>query len=397
MNRQRLWKSGVWMLYTTLILLNGWLVYKVAFIRQWPDFGVYLEAGRRLWAVQNPYILTVHDQFWYPLFFAAVMIPFAALPLLVSHYLWYAISVTSLFIVLRETCRILGVNEDKQHILWICVGLIFVSIIQADWMYGNVNLFLLAMLMQCIRQRQTIYRAAILIGTAISVKFAPIVMILFLAFDNQHGHKLWRNLAPLALLFATVGLLCVGLPYLIAGTAVFDFYHFWWYDLMIGQIRNQPSANNFTLAGGLAYITLDLYPAPLWLQLACGLFLASFVAYLSYKGKREFAFILCLIIMPLTGARGQQHHLIVLIPAYILMLNVVFYHTFLRLGSQTITLTRSKRIALFSFLLGVMLCILWGNHAPKKFPLDMLGLFAAFCTTFFVMLSQYPRVEKIQS
>jgi hypothetical protein len=392
-NHQMWWRGLVIAFFIAIILLNGWLVYKIAFIRHWPDFEVFLEAGRRLAAGENPYVRTVHDQYWYPLFFAAVMIPFTVLPLWLSHYCWYAISVASLFVVLAETCHLLGIPKHEQYKMWGCIGVLFVSIIQADWMYGNVNLFLLALLMLCLRHRLTVYRTivqtAVIIGTTISIKFAPIVMMLFIAFDWHReqtrvkitiANTLLRPVVAFGSVCGTVIVLCIGIPYLVAGAHIFDFYFYWWHDLMLGQIRNQPSANNYTLAGGLSQIILRHTPAPLWLQVVCGLFLGSFVGYLAYEGKRIYAFILCLMIMPLTGSRGQQHHLIVLIPAYIVLLKPLLYPTNAWLHNKM-----STKILSYALIPAMLFCTLWGNHAPNKFPLDMVGLFGAFCTTFFVM------------
>src|SRR5665213_618327 len=176
------------LLFLVMIALNGYQTWRIAFVRHEADFPAYLAGAHGFLNGTNPYAPTAvppyntienYRPFIYPLFIAWLWIPFALLPPLVASLLWYFLAVAIFFKVLQRLAKLLQINDERERLLFYgALSILFVSIIQSDLMFGQLNLFVLLLLLLGVKHFETSpVKSALGFGAAISAKFMPIVVL----------------------------------------------------------------------------------------------------------------------------------------------------------------------------------------------------------------------------
>jgi hypothetical protein len=390
-------------------------VYKLTAVNEYSDFNILYQAAKAFGEGQNPYLERAHDLYFYPQFFTVFLYPFTFLPVLVAHIVWYVVSLASLYGAVTLMTRMVGIGGDKHIQVIGITGLLFISVIQLDVMTGNINCFLLFILMMGLALSDVrtspfdvvrrmpmwlrVVQPSLWIAIGIGLKFAPIVLSILpaLHWRGLQGRRfpaIWRNILPVLALCLAVMILCLGLPYLIHGNNSIVWYQYWWKELIEPAVQKRGgSSQDYTLAGMIAESLLHKTFAPLWLKALCGAFLTSFIAWLSYRRNYVSAYCLALMIMPMTGTHSYPFHFIMVIPAMVLWCRWMLMEKGLWFRGVLIEFTRGRKTILWTGLVLLQLCLLWGNDV-KKFPLDNLALLLLYLLIFWVSTTQIGHIAR---
>ncbi len=362
------------LIFVVMIVLDGYEMNRIAFKRHEADFPAYLTGADHLLNGTNPYLLEVRPpynstdrQYIYPLMIAWLFIPLLFVPAVVASFLWYFISVAALLYAIAIVGSLIGLRREEKYLIAGIVGLFFMSIIQSDYMYGQVDCFVFFLLVLGAKwyERQPVASGG-MVGAAIAAKFMPVILLPMIVLRG------WKATAAA---LGSLLLLAVAIPYCFAGNHLFDYYAYWYHNNVAAEMTNgDPSYYSSTLACLLAWV-FGLGIAPPILKVACAAALAVFPFLLWRRGKLLPAYFLALLLIPLTATRTESHHFVVLIPGFMLLVSMLVRRTFMW-NSRTIRLTTQQIVLGWIALLAMMLMILWGNHAT--FPLHAIGMLLLF-------------------
>jgi hypothetical protein len=369
-------------LFAIMIAINGYQVYRIAFVRHEADFVACLAAAHDVRNGINPYLPTAvapyntlqnFRPYIYPLFLAWLWVPFTFLTAVVASYLWYAISVLLMFYALWLCAELAGLRRrDEKWLATGIAGVLFASIFQWVLMFGHEDFLVLVLLL--LGARSLIQRRSIggsFFGAAISAKLMPIVVLPMLI-------RKWRAAAFGAV---TIVLLCIAIPYLIAGNKIFGYYSYWVHDTLATEMTHGDSAvHSFALAcvvaqlGGLAEPTIVI-------KLLCGLFLLAFPLVTLYRDKQLHAFFLTFMLIPLTSTRSEPNHLTMILPATMLIVATLLKRRISWKGVERQLTSREIGFG-WGALVVVQLMILWGYGA--QVPFDTIGMLVVFGAVFWL-------------
>ncbi|MFI5201685.1 MAG: glycosyltransferase family 87 protein [Candidatus Kapaibacterium sp.] len=367
-------------LFLVMFGLNGYQTWRIAFVRHEADFPAYLAGAHGLLNGTNPYAPTAispyntlanYRPFIYPLFIAWLWIPFALLPPIVASLLWYFIAVAIFFRVLQLLAKLLKVNDERQRLLFYgALSILFVSVIQSDLMFGQLNLFMLLLLLLGVEYFETSpMKSALGFGAAIGAKLMPIVVLPVIAL---------KNLRISILTVLSIFLFAFAIPFLIAGTKIIGYYHDWMNGTISGEFAHAKYGySSFDLAGVLAQLAGMDQPTAL-LRIVCGLVLLGFPLILMKRRNQLAAFFLAFLLVPLTATRSEPDHLIILMPAMALLVAYLL----------KTNATPLKWLG----LLAMQLTILWGYN--QVIPFDTAGMLTLFGIVFAMGL-RMPSADKV--
>src|SRR5665213_2187913 len=227
-------------LFIIMIGLNAYQTWRIAFVRHEADFPAYLAGAHGFLNGTNPYAPTAvppyntlanYRPFIYPLFIAWLWVPFALLPPLVASLLWYFLVVAIFFKVLQLLAKLLHIKDERQRLLFYgSLTILFVSVIQSDLMFGQLNLFVLLLLLLGVEYFESSpMKSAMGFGAAIGAKLMPIVVLPVIAL---------KRLRVSALTLLSIFLLAFVIPFLIAGTNIFGYYHYWFNGTVSGEFAH---------------------------------------------------------------------------------------------------------------------------------------------------------------
>jgi hypothetical protein len=375
-------KSLVIALFAVMIVINGYQVYRIAFVKHEADFVACLAGAQDFRNGTNPYVPTAiapyntldnYRPYIYPLFFAWLWVPFTFLPPVVASFVWYILSVAMMFYALALCAELVGLTTQKEKwLIFGIIGVMFSSIFQWVLMFGHEDLFILLLLLlaakNLIKDRT---RSGWFLGAAISGKLMPIVVL----------PMLLKNRKAMTICLCSIVLCCVVIPYLFVGNAIFSFYDYWFHTTLTGEMaKGDESVHSFALAGTVAQV-MGLQRPTLFIKLACGLLLLSFPVILLFKERMLPALFLSFMLIPLTSTRSEPNHLTMLVPAVMLLASILLKRKIMWRGKE-IMLTTNKIVAGWIILILVQMMILWGYDAIV--PFDTLGMLLVFASVFII-------------
>ena len=374
-------KPSVIALFSIMIVLNGYQVYRIAFVKHYADFPAYLAGAEGLRNGTNPYVPTAIPPyaaddirpFIYPLFVAWLWLPFTYVPPIVASFAWYFISVVMMFYALWLCTELVGISDVTQKYLLIgIIGILFVSVFQWVLMFGQTDIFILLLLLLGAKylamQRS---RSGAFFGAAVSAKLMPIVVLPMLV----------RNWKALIVGVVTIFVLCIAIPYLFAGNAIFSYYSYWYHTTLGGEMaKGDDARHSFALAGVVAQL-LGYVRAPMILKLICGLVLLYFPLRLLWRQRIIPALFLSFMLIPLTSTRSEPNHLTMLVPAIMTLAAMLLKQQVFWRGKE-IVLTKSQTAVGWAVIVLIQLMILWGYNALV--PFDTIGMLAVFGIVFLI-------------
>jgi len=295
------------------------------------DFTTYLYAATDLLAGINPYARATNFPYVYPMFFAVLMIPLTFLPLWLSAVIWFLVLVSSLYLLIKLFVNLLpkgmGGKWGRQLILPVFLTLLlFTNPLQGNFLWLQVNILVLffCVLFLHFYTAKKPFIASLVLAVAVSIKIVPAIFLLFLAFRREF------KLIALCLLFTAV--FCIGLPYLFLGEGVFPAYRSYT-DNFILRAPDLAFASRehafFSLNGFMYYIFPSFSTLPFVKYLTL-FFIAAPLALidaLNYRKAWAFPviFSLYLTAVPLIVTDSQVPHLILILPAVLLIVLRLFF------------------------------------------------------------------------
>ncbi len=364
----------VLVLFVLMFALDGYQVYRIAFVKHYADFPAYLAGAQGLKEGTNPYIPRAIAPysgddirpFIYPLFVAWVWVPFTLVPAAVASFLWYVLSFGMMLYAMDIVSKLVGLEGNDKWMAFGIVGVLFMSVLQWVLMFGQMDLFELLLLVLVAKYlSNNSAKGGGFLGAAISAKLMPVVVLPMLV-------KNWKAMAVCIL---TIVLLCIVIPYVIAGNAIFGYYHYWFRTTLGTEMANgDESVHSFALAGVVAQF-LGLVRPTLAIKLSCGIFLLLFPLVLLLKGKTIPALFLSFMLIPLTSTRSEPNHLTMLIPAVMLVASVLI-HRRMRFRGREISFSARQTALGWAALVTVQIMVLWGYNAIV--PFDTIGMLALF-------------------
>ena len=375
-------KPVVITLFAAMIVLNGYQVYRIAFVRHEADFVACLAGAEDFRNGTNPYLPTAvapyntlenYRPYIYPLFFAWLWVGFTFLPPVVASFVWYILSVAMMFYALALGAELVGLKtRNEKWLIFGIIGILFVSIFQWVLMFGHEDLFILLLLLlatkNLIKNRS---RSGWFVGAAISGKLMPIVVL----------PMLLRSWKAMAICLFSIVLFCIIIPYLFLGNAIFHFYDYWIHDTLASEMsKGDESRHSFALAGMVGQI-MGLVRPTFIVKAACGLLLVTFPMILLQKQRMLPALFLSFMLIPLTSTRSEPNHLTMLVPAVMLLAAVLLKRTTIWRGKDITLTTRNTAIG-WALLVAVQMMILWGYNATV--PFDTMGMLILFAAGFII-------------
>jgi hypothetical protein len=373
-------KPVVITLFAVMIVINGYQVYRIAFVRHEADFVACLAGAEDFKNGTNPYLPTAiapyntlenYRPYIYPLFFAWLWIPFTFLTPVAASFSWYIVSVAMMFYSLALCANVVGLTTwDQKWQIFGIIGILFASIFQWVLMFGHEDLFILLLLLLATKQLlKNKSSAGWFLGAAISGKLMPIVVL----------PMLLKNWKAMAVCLISIVVFCIVIPYLFAGNAIFHFYDYWIHNTLGGEMsQGDESVHSFALAGAVAQYVGLIRPT-LFLKLTCGLVLISFPIALMIKDRMLPALFLSFMLIPLTSTRSEPNHLTMLVPAVMLLSSLLLKRKMIWRWKE-ITLSTTNAVFGWTALLIAQAMILWGYNAIV--PFDTIGMLIVFGLVF---------------
>ena len=283
------------------------------------DFTSYLLSSKALLSGSNPYITGSPFSYIYPLTFAFFLIPFTALPELITQIVWFIFNVwilyySALFLMKMENNFLL---EYKYSVLAI-TAVILLNFIQNNLVNAQVNILIVFLCIQFFNfyKGNKNNLSAIFLAMAISIKILPVFILLFLLFRNKYRHVLQTMLFTF---------LFLAIPAIVTGDKIIAYYISYFKNVIC--VHNIPAISFVTgMIFNLPGLIGLIYPAffngmityLLNFILVAFLFLIVFYYYRRLNDLSLFPllFIGFLLISPIS----ETHHLIFLFPCIMIII-----------------------------------------------------------------------------
>lgn len=123
--------------------------------------------------------------FTYPPFAAIVAMPLAWTPAAAARVIWDLGSVAALAAVWHLLLRMAGIRVDRVRMVWILAASFLLQPVWDTLFLGQVNLFLLLLVVHDLRRVQQGRTAGLGIGLAAAIKLTPLIFIAVLLFAGR--------------------------------------------------------------------------------------------------------------------------------------------------------------------------------------------------------------------
>jgi hypothetical protein len=172
-------------MYVTLALQLA-VVAGFAIVYRPFDLQIYLWGGKAVTQGMRLYLAQSHGNFFtYPPFAAALFTPFAALPSVVVGVVWELACVAAFGWACVLTLRLAGYRPNLTLVLAMVAGGLILEPVYHTLYLGQVNLFLLAMVLADIWRVARGRPSGLGIGIATAIKLTPGIFIVLLLFTRR--------------------------------------------------------------------------------------------------------------------------------------------------------------------------------------------------------------------
>jgi alpha-1,2-mannosyltransferase len=307
-NTIKLRPRAVWAALGTALAVLAW--YAIQFHPL--DLSIYLWGGRAVGQDARLYLVQAHrNWFTYPPFAATVFAPLAALPAVVVQVVWELASVAALAWSARITLELGGYwppgrPAQARMLAAAAGGSLLLEPVYHTLYLGQVNLFLLALVLTDVRRAASGRAAGIGVGLAAAMKLTPAIFVVFFLLARRT-----RAAAVAAATFAGCGLA----GYLIAPHASRLYWTRLFYDV---RRVYAPYISNQSLYGAVSRLAGGVGHVPGWylvLPLTAGAIGLATAAALARRGDwlggAAATGITGLLVSPISWS----HHWVWIIPA----------------------------------------------------------------------------------
>jgi hypothetical protein len=171
--------------HVALLLELGLVVGFVAVYRPF-DLNIYLWGGHAVQHGLRLYLVKAHaNWFTYPPFAAAVFTPLTAMPALAGRLAWELASIAAFAWACVVSLKLAGYRPSRTVVIAVAAAGLLLEPMYHTLYLGQVNLFLLALVLTDIRLVSLGRRAGIGIGIAAAVKLTPAIFIVLLLLTRR--------------------------------------------------------------------------------------------------------------------------------------------------------------------------------------------------------------------
>jgi alpha-1,2-mannosyltransferase len=323
------------------------------------DFKSYLLTSEALWEGDNPYQTGSPFPYIYPLFLAVILAPFAYIPYWLANLLFLLINIFGLVAIYVIMIKLLSKESISilNHIfplLILCI--VFINIIQNNLLNGQINIvvLLLSVLFLFFYLKDSIVFPSIFLAAAIAIKLTPLIFIFFLFKRKKYKVLILTSFFSFIFIFA--------LPYLISGNKTMEYYQDYLNKINLltnAQLFDRSlSAKIFTLNDFVSIIIPVTYNDIIVKNISAlvvliTLWLIDKNKYINERKHQVLIFSIYSVSILLISPVSEVHHIIVLFPGLIILVNE-FLLKENKFGKIQIILASSF---LLTFILGTILKI----------------------------------------
>src|SRR5215469_16801612 len=299
-------------LISGVVLLQIAVVAAFAVVYRPFDLQIYLWGGRAVTSGTRLYLGSAHGNwFTYPPFAAALFTPLAAIPALVARLAWELGSVAAFGWACVLTLRLAGNRPVRSTVLTMLAAGLLLEPVYHTLYQGQVNLFLLALVLADMWRVARGRPAGIGIGLAGAIKLIPGIFIVLLLLTRRT-----RDAATAAVTFACCTLIGFGVD---PGASRLYWTHLFFDINRVGAayISNQsPYGALVRILGGAGHVG-GWYDAVPCVLAVLGLALATTLARRTdWLGAATVTGITGLLVSPISWT----HHWVWVTPAVVLLL-----------------------------------------------------------------------------
>jgi len=275
------------------------------------DLRIYLWGGKAVTQGLRLYLAQSHaNYFTYPPFAAALFTPLAALPPVVVGVIWELGSVAAFAWACVLTLRLAGYRPNLTVVLAIVAGGLLLEPVYHTLYLGQVNLFLLAMVLADIWQVARGKQAGLGIGIATAIKLTPGIFIVLLLLARRT-----RDAKIAAVTFVC----CTLIGFAVDPSASRLYWSHVFYDtgrVAAAYISNQsPYALEVRMVGGASHVGMVFFVVPVIIG-GIGLVVATVLARRGdWLGATAVTGIAGLMVSPISWT----HHWVWVLPALVVM------------------------------------------------------------------------------
>lgn len=276
------------------------------------DLNIYLWGGRAVTQGMRLYLVQAHaNWFTYPPFAAAVFTPFAAIPAFLAGLIWELASVAAFAWSCVLTMRLAGIHASRIVILaMVGCGFLLEPVYHTLYL-GQVNIFLLALVLFDVWRASRGRAAGVGIGLAAAIKLTPAIFIVLFLMTKRT-----KDAATAAVTFVC----CGAIGYLVDPAASRLYWTRLFYDtkrVSAAYISNQsPYAALVRILGGASHVGSWYLLVPLVLGVV-GLAVATTLARRQdWLGAAAVTGVTGLLVSPISWT----HHWVWIMPALVVLL-----------------------------------------------------------------------------
>jgi alpha-1,2-mannosyltransferase len=325
------------------------------------DLEIYLWGGRAVTQGMRLYLTQAHaNWFTYPPFAAALFTPLAALPGVAARLIWELASIAAFTWSCWLTLKLAGCRPSATGLLAMAAGGLLLEPMYHTLYLGQVNLFLLALVLADIWRVARGRHAGIGIGVATAIKLTPGVFIILLLLARRT-----KDAVTAAASFAG----CVLIGFLVdPGASRLYWSHLFYDTSRVGAtyISNQsPYGALARVLGGVGHVGTWYYVVPAILG-AVGLAIAATLARRGdWLGAAAVTATTGLLVSPISWT----HHWVWIMPALVVLARGGF-------GSRV--------AAACGFLLFTLAPMWWTPHSGQSGDYGWHGLATVVANCFLI-------------
>ncbi|TDL99575.1 MAG: hypothetical protein C4K58_06705 [Flavobacteriaceae bacterium] len=318
--KNKLFSATIFLSFASIILIVI-QTFRRAFRPIGNDFTCYLISASDFIQGKNPYTTDSAFPYIYPQFFDVLMLPFTFVPYWLAVFLWISISYFSLFYTIKIILRILNPENYSFYntlVYFSAINLLQFAILQNNFLNGQVNIILLFLctLFLYYHLRKNIFFESLFLAIAISIKITPAFLLIFLLFHKKIKTILLTSVLAFLFIF--------GLPFLLTGFKSIEYYKYYLDTFILHKTMQGDEIIGYSLSSIFSYVTPKFAVILSAFTMIVVNFLNQKLSVIeSSKIQKTILFSLYLISILFISPMSEGHHLILIFPAYIYLLDFI--------------------------------------------------------------------------
>jgi len=302
-------------------------VYGKAYRESGYDFTSYLLSSDAFLNGRDPYQTGSSFLYVYPLFFCIFISPFLLMPYWLQNLLWFLGSSFSLYLIGVIMLRNYSPTFTRTNAIAILIipFLLLINVIQNNLLNGQANIIVLLLCILFLKYYLLSSRltALLFLSAAIAIKLTPLILLVYLLFR--------RDYLMIGVVILTSLILSFVVPYIIGGTAIFDYYSTYMNSFLIGNLASNTYISQgpaFSITSIIDYLIPSI--SKQFSIILAGTLAIAPISMLQLFGdvnnreRETLIFSLYMLAILLITPMCETHHLINIFPALLVIIISIF-------------------------------------------------------------------------